>query len=315
MSVNNQQLSNYKTPWFTWFLTLSSIIIFILINVKSDFKEISIETYEKFGAPAAIDIYQGQIWGVFTNSFIHSHWIQLSLNLIGLWVFGAFIERRIGFIHYMLFGLFTSIITSEWQLALSTDPGIGLSGVVYAFLGYIFIRSFEEPEFKLKYRKYIYPITFIILIICYAINIIHHGIIATEAMVSGFITGTIVAYVIRHLSSVKYYIIFTLLMGVCSITIFYAPWSSEWYLARGLHYHDVKKYDLAKENYQKAIELLPENVLAKENLKIMEVDNLSDRAYHFHALKKYNTARKIYKKILKIDPTNEWAKEGLAELP
>lgn len=104
-------------------------------------------------------------------------------------------------------------------------------------------------------------------------------------------------------------------MGVCSITIFHAPWSSEWYLARGLHYHDVKKYDLAKENYQKAIELLPENVLAKENLKIMEVDNLSERAYHFHALKKYNTARKIYKKILKIDPTNEWAKEGLAELP
>ena len=315
MSVNNQQLSNYKTPWFTWFLTLSSIIIFIFINVKSDFKEISLDTYEKFGAPAAIDIYQGQIWGVFINSFIHSHWIELSLNLVGLWFLGAFIERRIGSIHFMLFCLITSIITSELQLALSTDPGIGLSGVIYAFLGFIFIRSSESPEFKLKYRKYIYLISFIILIFCYAININNHGIIATESMVSGIVIGAIAAYLIRHLSSTKYYLIFTLLMAVCSISVFYAPWSSELYLARGLHYHDIKKYNLAKENYQKAIELFPENTLAKENLQIIEVDNLSDSAYYFHSSKKYNTARKIYHKILKIDPTNEWAKEGLEVLP
>ena len=72
---------------------------------------------------------------------------------------------------------------------------------------------------------------------------------------------------------------------------------------------------MAKENYQKAIELFPENTLAKENLKIIEVDNLSDSAYYFHSSKKYNTARKIYHKILKIDPTNEWAKEGLEVLP
>lgn len=304
-----------KYPWFTWILSFLSICLYLLINIKSDFKEISIETYTFFGAPAAIDIYQGQFWGVITNSFIHSHFIQLVFNLIGLWLLGAFVERRIGQFHYVLFGLFSSIITSVWQLTLSTDAGIGLSGVIFALWGYILIRSFENHEFKLKGHKIIYSFMIITLISSYVINYLFDGIIATETMVSGFISGVLVAFTIRIFNKKVYFSILLSILLICFSTVFYSPWSSEWNLAKGIEYHNIKQYKLAERHYTKALSILPKNKLAKENLKVMKIDRLSDKAYHFHSLKKYNTARKIYKKIIELDPKNEWAKDNIAELP
>ena len=315
MTQQNTIETNYKTPWFTWFITLISLLIFILINIQTDFKEIDLATYKAFGAPAAVDIYQGQYWGVVFNSFVHAYSTQFILNIIGIWILGAFVERRIGLFHFVLFGLFTSIITSIFQLALSTDAGLGLTGVNYALFGYIFVRSQNEEEFKLKRRNFIFFFMIGLLTYSYYLNFIYKGIIATEAMLSGLISGVIIAVTIKYLRSSRYIALFFFFLAFSGFSLVYAPWSSEWHVAKGIQFHEKKQYKLAKKHYLIALKLLPHNKLAKENIEVMEIDKLCDKAYHFHALKKYNTARKFYKLILKKDPTNDWAKENLNELP
>lgn len=308
---------SYKTPWFTWSVFILILLQFLLFKYEEYFSQINMDTFKLFGAPDTVEIYQGHYWGVLTNNFLHTYWKLFFVNSVGIWFFGAFIERRIGFKRFFALFFFGCIIPSLWQLTLTNEPGIGLSGVNFTLFGYLLYKSRKDEVFRFKYGfiKYFF-LVFMVgeLIYCNYHNYFVENIYRTEAMTVAILLGLLLGRVSNEKRSIKYSII-TFLTALSLSTLFYAPWSSEWQLYKGVQNHEENKFSLAKKYYLKALEINPENDLAKENLKLLKVDRLKSKAYDAHIKENYSLARRYYEEILILVPEDEWAKENLKELP
>lgn len=315
--IQNKVKHSYKTPWFTWSIFILIILQYFIINFKESFSTINMETFKLFGAPDTVEIYQGQFWGVFTNNFIHVYWKQLFVNSVGIWFFGAFIERRIDFQRFLALIFFACIIPSLWQLTLTNEPGIGLSGVNYTLFGYLLYTSRKDDTFRFKYKFIKYFFLFFMigeLIYCNFYNFFTENIYRTEAMTAGIILGFFLGRVSNEKRWIKYSSI-ALVTSISLSTLFYAPWSSEWQLYNGVKNHELKNFTKAKTYYLKALEMDPSNDVAKENLKLLKIDKLKSKAYNAHYHENYSLARQYYEEILILSPSDEWAKENLKELP
>lgn len=316
MILNNilKNKSSFKTPWLVSYITITIIAQFFLINFKEEFDTINPETFTLFGAPDTVDIYKGQYWGVFTNNFIHIYWKQLLINLIGLWLFGAFIERRSGRFKLFFLIIFSSIIPSLWQLTLTAEPGIGLSGVNYALFGFILSKSRYDKKYRLKGRYIILIFMISILIYCNYINYFVENIYRTEAMTIGLFLGIVIEKLDYLKLNLRFLILFSVFLISIS-TLFYAPWSSEWQVYKGIKFHESKNFVRAKIYYRKALKIDRNNQKAIENMNLLKIDELKLKAYKAHVKEKYEVAKKYYLKVLEIDSTDTWALENLHELP
>lgn len=309
-----QKVTELKKPIFTVILTCTCLVLFVLLQM--DTTSIGLEeAYSRLGAPYAIQIYQGQFWGVVTNSLLHTNYYHLTINLIGIWILGAFIERRIGSFNFILLGLYASVITSVAQLTLSDDAGIGLTGVNYFFVAYLFTKSIRNEKFHLK-AKYVYLLIAITgIIIAYYLNNIKSYNIGIAAMISGLFFGIITGITTINTSKYTPVIFAFVLVLFSSVTLFYAPWSAEWNYFKGYSAHENGNYSEAKMYYKSAITINPAHTASFENLKLISIDEISDAALEAHKSKEYLRARKLYQRVLKLDPKNQWARQNMAKLP
>ena len=120
-------------PWFTTLFSVLLVGIYAVMALYSKSFTINQGLLEKFGAPYATQIYNGHVYGVITNNLIHLNILHLSANLLGLWLFGAFLERRIGWFKMAMLGLVCSIFGSMLQLTLTDDAGLGISSAIFGF--------------------------------------------------------------------------------------------------------------------------------------------------------------------------------------
>ena len=305
---------NLQTARFTYIIILYCGIIYIGLWLTESSSFITDRTLTKFGAPTAIEIFSGRFWGIITNSFVHFSSIHLLVNLIITLFIASYVERRIGFWKLFIVGLVSSLVSSAFQLSLSNDAGIGLSGVNYALFGFIFGKTFIDQRFRIV-TKHLALIVMILFIPFFEImNRFANWNIATISLISGLIFGVLVA-----LLSSKWYIlasIFLILMCSFSIvSLFYSPWSAEWNCSVAIKFHDNLKLNSAKIYYQRAVEINPDARCALDNLRLIKIDELSDKALKLHLNGKYEQAKLVYDQILKTDPTNQWAKQNKRLLP
>jgi membrane associated rhomboid family serine protease len=307
--------SNYALPWFTISLVSLCIAIYFGICFVSDFGEIDEDTYLLFGAPYAVDIYLGQFWGVITNSFVHVLWYQLLANLILVFSFGAFIERRIGFLRLFLFGLVASTITSCFQLSFSNDAGLGLSGVNYSLFGFLLVRNYIDERFKGGPIVIVSLIMFGLFFLCYYLNIFQGWNFGLASMISGFFWGILVAALPEPKFRWATIPLLAVTLTFCLVGLFYAPWSAEWTFAQGVKAHENGNLKQAESYYKQCLQIDKDHNLSKENLLMIRIDRLGQQAFAAHKKGNYSEARKLYLKILKLDNNNRWAKENLSQLP
>jgi len=81
-------------------------------------------------------------WSWFTSGFLHLGWRHLLGNLLGLWLFGDNVEKRLGWWKFILtyFGLL--LVSTQIYSVFTHQPNspmIGASGAVYGILGLYFL--------------------------------------------------------------------------------------------------------------------------------------------------------------------------------
>mgnify|MGYP000499754989 CR=1 FL=1 len=305
----------YRFPWLTVMITTISIVIFIILksSIKQDIHNQYL--YSNIGAPYAIQIYTGQYWGVLTNSFVHISYTPLFLNLIGLWIFAAFTERRLGFWRLFLLGFFATTITSMIQLTLSNDAGVGLSGVNFFFLGFILGKGLLNSLFEISYKRTLFGTAILIIFFSFYLNFTQNYTIGTEAMISGLFIGLIIGFTSEFKSQLIQIILTTTIWIGGLTTLFISPWSAEWNYSKGYIHQLNGNFSAAKKYYNNAIIIEPEHSVVKENLFIINVEELSDEALNAHQNEFYEKARHHYEELLAIDPSNTWAKDNMSRLP
>lgn len=100
-----------------------------------------------------VDIRQGEVWRLLTPIFMHASPMHLVFNLIMFHLFGTQIESRRGPLILIGLILFTGIVSnaaqglapSDWGLLSGGHRFLGLSGVVYGLLGYLWMKTVHEP--------------------------------------------------------------------------------------------------------------------------------------------------------------------------
>lgn len=299
-------------PKFTFMLsalTLGSSLFYIFGSNKI---LPSSELLRRMGAPNAIYIYSGEFWGVFTNSFTHSNIILLLLNSLGLWILGAFFERRSGWLKLFLLGSFASIACSAIQLTISGDPGIGMTGVNYYMLGYLTIYSIRNPNYEFPLRNLALAIGLVGPIIVVIANTYFNANIGLESIIAGFLLGIFFAFI---RSKAMRGLIAACILSFSIGSIFYAPWNAQWNFTRAIQHHAKQEINQAEYYYLQTLDCKPTHQDAQENLLQISIDKLADEAYELHIKEEYRAAGEKYREILQLDPQNKWAKAQLNKLP
>ncbi|MGY5451737.1 rhomboid family intramembrane serine protease GlpG [Agarivorans sp. MS3-6] len=91
-----------------------------------------------------------EFWRVITPIFLHFSIIHIVFNGLWWWQLGGEVERQLGSSKLLLITLVAAIIPNVAQLLASGPYFGGLSGVVYALLGYCWFTGWLRPKTGLQ---------------------------------------------------------------------------------------------------------------------------------------------------------------------
>ena len=132
--------SSYQIPYMTWFL-VSVSVIFFLIYLQNRY------WYVHFYF--LIDSWSDTItqpWRLFTPMFLHFSFLHILFNAWWMIELGGLIEKKEKRWFYLLLITVSSLSTNLLQFIVEGSPLFGgLSGVVYALFGYLWISSKYNP--------------------------------------------------------------------------------------------------------------------------------------------------------------------------
>jgi len=158
-------------------------------------------------APLFEKIREGEIWRLVTPIFLHANFIHILFNLLWIIVLCRPMEERLRSFRLILFILIAAIISNTAQYLMSGPDFMGISGIVTAMLGYIWIRQREAP-----WEGYqIHPSTFglltgfIILLLCLQVGLFIFEVMSDSSFSVGIantahIAGALVGIVLGKLS-------------------------------------------------------------------------------------------------------------------
>jgi len=143
-----------------------------------------------------LDIFQhGEFWRLLTPVFIHFGILHLVFNMMWLYQLGSMIEARQSSLQLLLLVVVTGIISNLTQYIVAGPQFGGMSGIVYALAGYIWIRGKYDRASGLFLPQQSITILLVWGAVCFTgmvgpvANFAHLG-----GLVSGMAIGRISAY-------------------------------------------------------------------------------------------------------------------------
>lgn len=84
-------------------------------------------------------VLHGYVWQLFTYMFVHGGFSHVLFNMLGLYIFGSMVERRIGSREFLLFYLLTGTLSGIFSFVAYLLAGVnvvlvGASGALYAVM-------------------------------------------------------------------------------------------------------------------------------------------------------------------------------------
>ena len=118
-------------PFLTYLLTALSTLITVAYLEPG---AISSPLWSQIGSFGLAET-PGAAWGMVTTVFVHGSWLHLFFNMLWLVQLGRILEATLHPVVYLAFLVGAAAIGSGCEVLISGQPGIGMSGVVYAMMG------------------------------------------------------------------------------------------------------------------------------------------------------------------------------------
>ncbi|MBW4618702.1 MAG: rhomboid family intramembrane serine protease [Cyanosarcina radialis HA8281-LM2] len=156
-----------KKAYVTYGIICLNLLVFALekrAGVSENFGDIkNIEILYRLGALVPEVVWQGEWWRLLTATFLHYGWLHLSLNMLGLYFLGAFVESALGIWRYLLAYLISGVgsmlvITLVAVVAAPQEPQIvvGASGAIMGMIGVmaaILLQGWRKEKSRLAAKR------------------------------------------------------------------------------------------------------------------------------------------------------------------
>jgi rhomboid protease GluP len=196
-----------KKAYVTYGIICLNLLVFALektSGVSESFDDNkNIEILYRLGALVPEAVWQGgEWWRLLTATFLHYGWLHLSLNMLGLYFLGGFVESALGIWRYLLAYLVSGvgsmlIITLVAVVAPPQEPQIvvGASGAIMGMVGVmtaILLQGWRKERSRLAAKR-LRAVLFIIgLQIVFDVFTPHvSGLGHLSGLILGFLTASL----------------------------------------------------------------------------------------------------------------------------
>lgn len=182
------RVSTIKKSPLTWVVLICCLVVYTLSVVGAFGWVRQNLTIQEFGLLSET----GQWWRLLTPAFIHFSEVHLVFNLIWWWHLGHQIELKFGTSSLLVIAFVSAIVSNIGQLLISGPNFGGLSGVVYAIVGFVWWIGWLKPKWGLSLPNPVIGFLLVWLILGYA-NLLWVSM-ANTAHTAGLISGCILAW-------------------------------------------------------------------------------------------------------------------------
>lgn len=154
--------------------------------------------------PLSESLARGEIWRLLTPAFLHFGIFHVLFNSLWMWDLGRRLEFFLGRWHFLLFFIITGVTANVAQYIWSGSANFGgMSGVVYALVGFIAVRQRVAPHPAVAVAPGIIGFMLLWLVLCMSgvVDYFIAGSVANAAHLGGLVAGALYALVTRHLYS------------------------------------------------------------------------------------------------------------------
>ena len=175
-------------------LILASVVVAVLSDLGKDLTVLTWLTLadlrgsDRSIADGFTALTRGEVWRLVTPIIIHFGPLHLLFNLLWLKDLGPTIERRWSSLTLLLLVLVSAVVSNIAQFVVNWDLANGLrfanalsggmSGVVYALLGYLWIRGRAEPSAEVRLPPMVVWMMLGWLVLCMTGTLGHVGNVA-----------------------------------------------------------------------------------------------------------------------------------------
>lgn len=142
-----------------------------------------------------------EIWRWFSPALLHFSLLHILFNLLWWWYLGGPVEKRLGTGKLFTITLVSALVSGWGQSLFSGIWFGGLSGVVYALMGYVWLTGELKPERGISLPRGLMVFSIAWLVLGY-FNVMGLAI-ANAAHVFGLVLGLLMAFVDTRTSHKK----------------------------------------------------------------------------------------------------------------
>lgn len=193
----------------TWFFLIVCLIVAAITGLGKSIEFLSwltivpveVRGADLYASTLDVALSSGEVWRIFTPALIHFGGLHLTFNLLWIWEFGRRIEVIDGGLRLTLVIIASAIISNLAQYFSGSILFGGMSGVIYALLGYMVVldKLSSAPRYQLPTGIVIFMLVWLVLGYTQFTEALGMGSIANAAHTVGLFSGVGIAVLARLL--------------------------------------------------------------------------------------------------------------------
>ncbi|WP_447895648.1 rhomboid family intramembrane serine protease [Vreelandella sp. GE22] len=175
-----------------------SLLVFLLMNTLGDgvlagltIVPVGVVNNALVASGLGETLATGQLWRLLTPVFLHFSLMHLIFNLMWVWYFGRQVELLQGSKTMLALLLVAGVGSNLAQYATGTALFGGMSGVVYALLGHVWLLSRKRPQsgFFVPHMLVVFMLGWMVFTMTSFAGYLGFGNVANEAHLGGLLVG------------------------------------------------------------------------------------------------------------------------------